>query len=384
MGIVHRDLKPDNIMVGRSRDGADVVKVVDFGIAKAADSEGQNVTKTGLIVGTPEYMSPEQIAGDKLDGRSDLYSLALVAFNMLTGKLPFPAASAQESLIMRLTEQPRTLGETRPDVAWPAALQAVMDRALVRDMGHRYAKTTEFARELVRAVEAMPETQVAEGGTLVMSASPAGSPATAVAGAPTSAVPATRIGSLPERPGSHPERSEGPGLGAPDVVALRKPVPKSKTPLIAAMVGSLAVVGAAGYYWVGAGSAASVGDTTQLAGAGAPASVSPAGVPMSQPLSATPALPTSVTMNEVKSLAGSLGTTDTAKTRRILNQLEQLRSVATDSTLDRLDIGIIQAKALLKDVDGACELALRVNTRKLSDVNRERLDVWLGQLNGCK
>ncbi|MBI4502725.1 MAG: serine/threonine protein kinase, partial [Gemmatimonadetes bacterium] len=81
LGIVHRDLKPDNIMITRGRDGSDVVKVVDFGIAKAmSGEEGQKVTKTGLVVGTPEYMSPEQLSGDKLDGRSDIYSLALVLY----------------------------------------------------------------------------------------------------------------------------------------------------------------------------------------------------------------------------------------------------------------------------------------------------------------
>src|SRR5204863_13642 len=90
MGIVHRDLKPDNIMIAKARDGGDLVKVVDFGIAKAHGNEAQKVTKTGMVVGTPEYMSPEQLSGDKLDGRSDIYSMGLVAFNMLTGLLPFP------------------------------------------------------------------------------------------------------------------------------------------------------------------------------------------------------------------------------------------------------------------------------------------------------
>ena len=107
LGIVHRDLKPDNIMITRGRDGADLVKIVDFGIAKAGNAENQKVTKTGLVVGTPEYMSPEQLAGDSLDGRSDIYSLALVGFNMLTGKLPFPSETVQESMIMRLTDRPR-------------------------------------------------------------------------------------------------------------------------------------------------------------------------------------------------------------------------------------------------------------------------------------
>ncbi|MHB1073857.1 MAG: serine/threonine-protein kinase [Gemmatimonadaceae bacterium] len=264
MGIVHRDLKPDNIMVGRTRDGTDLVKVVDFGIAKAADTEGQNVTRTGLIVGTPEYMSPEQIAGDRLDGRSDQYSLALVAFNMLTGTLPFPAASAQESLILRLTDAPRTLGESRPEVQWPPALQAVMDRALARDMAQRYARTTDFARELVRAVEAMPDTQMAAAGTLVMSA-----PAGASSGASSGEVPATRVASLRSHPDPERRAGEGsassatsavPSLATPDVAALRKPVSKNRLPLYATLAATLVVA-----VWGGSvlfrGSAASAANT---------------------------------------------------------------------------------------------------------------------------
>jgi len=156
MGIVHRDLKPDNIMITRARDGSDLVKVVDFGIAKAMNVEAQKVTRTGLVVGTPEYMSPEQIAGDPLDGRSDIYSLGLVAFNILTGRLPFLSKTAQESVIMRLTEPPRRLAEIRPQVPWSAAVQAVMDRALQRDATLRYASASEFGRALSAAVREQP------------------------------------------------------------------------------------------------------------------------------------------------------------------------------------------------------------------------------------
>src|SRR5689334_22967704 len=156
MGIVHRDLKPDNIMITRARDGGDLVKVVDFGIAKAMNVEAQKVTRTGLIVGTPEYMSPEQIAGDPLDGRSDIYSLGLVAFNILTGRLPFLSKTAQESVIMRLTEPPRRLAEIRPEVPWSPAVQAVMDRALERDAALRYASASEFGRALSAAVREQP------------------------------------------------------------------------------------------------------------------------------------------------------------------------------------------------------------------------------------
>jgi serine/threonine-protein kinase len=172
MGIVHRDLKPDNIMVARTRDGGDLVKVVDFGIAKAAGNDAQKVTKTGLVVGTPEYMSPEQLSGDQLDGRSDIYSLGLVAFNMLTGTLPFPSDSAQEAMIMRLTDKPKPLAEMKRDRAWPADVQAVIDRALERDVKLRYQNATDFGMALYNAIQRMPETVVAEAGTTVMGAVP--------------------------------------------------------------------------------------------------------------------------------------------------------------------------------------------------------------------
>ncbi|NUO65001.1 MAG: protein kinase [Gemmatimonadaceae bacterium] len=200
LGIVHRDLKPDNIMIARNRDGSDCVKVVDFGIAKASNNEVQKVTRTGYIVGTPEYMSPEQLAGDVLDGRSDVYSLALVAFATLTGQLPFPSETAQESMIMRLTERPRTLAELKPEVPWPAELQAVMDRGLSRDAAARYPSAAEFGRDFERAIERMPRTVETEARTSII-ATPA-VPATRVAPAPTmagasTAVRATRRSRLP-------------------------------------------------------------------------------------------------------------------------------------------------------------------------------------------
>jgi len=173
-GIVHRDLKPDNIMIARNRDGSDLVKVVDFGIAKASTSDAQKVTQTGLVVGTPEYMSPEQLAGDQLDGRSDIYSLGLVAFNCLTGTLPFPSNSAQEAMIMRLTDKPKSLADMKPDRQWSTELQSVMNKALARDANDRYQTAPEFGRDMARAVEKMPATVVADMGTMVINADAAG------------------------------------------------------------------------------------------------------------------------------------------------------------------------------------------------------------------
>jgi serine/threonine protein kinase len=168
MGIVHRDLKPDNIMLTKNRDGTDCVKVVDFGIAKVANNDAQKVTRTGLVVGTPEYMSPEQLAGDKLDGRSDIYSLGLVSFAMLTGKLPFPGETLQESMIARLTDEPARLVEMKADVNWPASVQTVMDKALQRDAELRYASANEFGRDLFAAIAAMPESAATNAFTAVM------------------------------------------------------------------------------------------------------------------------------------------------------------------------------------------------------------------------
>src|SRR5204862_1398675 len=150
LGIVHRDLKPDNIMLSRRKGGGDTVKVVDFGIAKAVggDEAGQKVTKTGLVVGTPEFMSPEQLSGDTLDGRSDLYSLALVFYRTLSGKLPFEATTVQETMIKRLTDEPTPLAQARPDLAFPAALQPVLDTALARTPSDRYQTVAKFAADI--------------------------------------------------------------------------------------------------------------------------------------------------------------------------------------------------------------------------------------------
>jgi serine/threonine protein kinase len=173
MGIIHRDLKPDNIMIARGRAGEDVAKVVDFGIAKAMEADDQKVTKTGLAIGTPEYMSPEQLGGDQLDSRTDIYSLGLVTFNMLTGQLPFPSVVSREALIMRLTEKPRTLAEIRNDVQWPAELQTVMDKALANHPADRYQHVSQFGRELVTAVATMPESAFTSTGTLELAPFPA-------------------------------------------------------------------------------------------------------------------------------------------------------------------------------------------------------------------
>lgn len=199
LGIVHRDLKPDNIMIARARDGTDVVKVVDFGIAKAmTGEEGQKVTRTGLVVGTPEYMSPEQLSGDVLNGRSDIYSLALVFFRMVTGALPFQAESSQETMIKRLTDDPLKLSEVAPDAGWPPRLQGVMDRALERMPADRYESAALFARDALDAVRGAGRPIVGvdtEGATEVIGAGGVTEqlPSTRVSGGPDETTPQTPV-----------------------------------------------------------------------------------------------------------------------------------------------------------------------------------------------
>jgi len=254
-GIVHRDLKPDNIMVARNRDGSDLVKVVDFGIAKASSSDAQKVTKTGLVVGTPEYMSPEQLAGDRLDGRSDIYALGLVAFNCLSGALPFAANSAQEAMIMRLTDMPRTLAEVRPEIAWPAELQATLDLALTRDAADRYQSAAQFGRAFAAACALLPDAPSAEAGTMVLS--PADVPSTRVArpGGATAASAGARAGARAAAPAAAPTAAPAPAAGG-----------RSRGPLIGGGIGAVLLV--AGLVWklgVGGGSTtAAPGDSTNV------------------------------------------------------------------------------------------------------------------------
>ncbi|MEP6744021.1 MAG: protein kinase [Gemmatimonadota bacterium] len=216
-GIVHRDLKPDNIMIAQ-QGGKDLVKVVDFGIAKAVggDESGQKVTKTGLVVGTPEYMSPEQLSGDKLDGRSDLYSLALVYYRMITGTLPFQAETSQETMIKRLTDDPMPLAQALPTGRFPGGLQHAMDRALARYAADRYADAVEFARDVDAALVGIaPE----GGATMIVGANDM---KTMVAGAAkgTSAMPKTRISKPGENVSAAPAKKSPVGLIAAGVTVL--------------------------------------------------------------------------------------------------------------------------------------------------------------------
>ena len=147
LGIIHRDLKPENVMLCRDAGGADRAVVMDFGLAKQRrmGREARKLTATGIVLGTPEFMSPEQIRGKPLDPRTDIYSLGLVTCEMLTGQLPFVGETQQEIMIARLTGDPAALGQLRPDLRFPAAVEAAIARSLDREPRARFATAPEFA-----------------------------------------------------------------------------------------------------------------------------------------------------------------------------------------------------------------------------------------------
>jgi serine/threonine-protein kinase len=138
--VVHRDIKPANVMY---EPESDQVKVTDFGIARITDS---SKTKTGMVLGTPSYMSPEQLAGKKIDGRSDLFSLGVTLYQMSCGKLPFEGDSMAQLMF-------RIANEAHPDIrtvnpALPECLLKIIDKALVKDADARYQTGVEMARDL--------------------------------------------------------------------------------------------------------------------------------------------------------------------------------------------------------------------------------------------
>ncbi len=204
-GVVHRDLKPHNVIIdeeGRAR-------VTDFGIARAGASE---MTLTGSIMGTAQYLSPEQAQGQMVSGSSDLYSIGVVLYEMLTGVVPFDGETAVAIAFKQVSASPRPPSEVNPSV--PPRLDAVVLRALAKDPAQRYADADEFIAALQREREALPAS-AATAGTAVLSAGAAGA-GWAAAGAAAPEGPPTGALLLPavEHYEEREEPDEGPGVGS--------------------------------------------------------------------------------------------------------------------------------------------------------------------------
>ena len=156
-GIVHRDMKPENVFI-ETREGDDHVKVLDFGIAKiiADDRSAPALTAVGQTLGTLEFMSPEQLRGQKLDGRSDLYALGMMAYEMLTGTLPFASAKSPIEIInFHMRQEPPPPSKLNDKVSIPAEVDAIIVKMVAKDRDKRFADAAALREEIERTKRAL-------------------------------------------------------------------------------------------------------------------------------------------------------------------------------------------------------------------------------------
>jgi serine/threonine-protein kinase len=207
LGMIHRDIKPDNISLVDTPEG-EMVKVLDFGIAKVkearmGESAGMTLTGTGVVIGTPQYMSPEQAMGkrgDELDGRADLYSLGIVMYQMLTADLPFKADTTMEMLLAHMQKPPAPISLSHPELGVPEPVAALTMRLLEKNRDMRPAS----ARVLIQEIEKAEKEMASVGKTRVMSAEEMRAGADQAAG-----------GAIPPRPQPAPGRPIEPVRVAP-------------------------------------------------------------------------------------------------------------------------------------------------------------------------
>ncbi len=184
-GVIHRDIKPHNIMLA-AVDGAEYVKVLDFGLVKAMESEEEeHLTSTGQVLGTPQYMPPEQAGGDTVDHRSDLYSLTGTLFYCLTGHSPFGANSVRKALQAAITQSVPPVSTYRLGAPVPKSIDALIAKGLKAEQDERFQSTDEFVEALGEALAGLSDaeldavpTYVTDGGKESGSGSSAGRPAT--------------------------------------------------------------------------------------------------------------------------------------------------------------------------------------------------------------
>jgi serine/threonine-protein kinase len=201
-GVVHRDLKPENVFLARSTSGREVTKILDFGIAKIADPASGTATQAGIVVGTPEYLAPEQAMGTAVDGRADVYAVGLIAWRMLAGRHPFKAEDARGLLMMQATKPVPPLTDPRPDLATYPALVAAVAKACAKDQHARQQSAAALRDELAAAIG--PAFMMPPGATPAPAVSVVSLTSLGAVELPPSPLPAGALRPAPPLPGFEP------------------------------------------------------------------------------------------------------------------------------------------------------------------------------------
>jgi len=251
LGVIHRDLKPANIFLVEHGDEADFVKILDFGLVKnVSETKAEELTKTGLFMGSPKYMAPEQISGDKVDVRTDIYALGIIMYEMMTGKVPFDSATSVNILMAHVKEAAAPLREMNPEVQVSEAMEDLIARCMRKSPDERFASMDDVLATLKRTTTAPNGMTTGEYRTLTTSGS--GPQVSLPIGVDTGSngVPAL-LSPIPSDVGSVPSplsMSSGIGPasgGAP--LSLPPAAAGSKRTLLVAVVGALTVAGTLGY-----------------------------------------------------------------------------------------------------------------------------------------
>lgn len=231
-GMIHRDLKPENVFLCQQAGMKDYAKVLDFGLAKVTEREMRPgsiaLTQEGMVFGTPEFMSPEQAQGKKLTPASDIYSLAVILYEALTGKLPFDAKTGMEFIQAHVTAKPVPIALRAPEKTFPPLLQAVFDKAFAKDPQQRFVTALDFSRALEAVLEGKTELPAALAGNTTLpvgvqlpvdpdtpSQKPSGSAPPEGASGRVNTIPATPVAirrSESSLPSETPRASGGPSV----------------------------------------------------------------------------------------------------------------------------------------------------------------------------
>jgi serine/threonine-protein kinase len=304
--IVHRDLKPQNIMIAQS-DGQEIAKLVDFGIAKTFD-EATQLTSSGSTMGTPQYMAPEQAAGQPVDGRSDIYSLGIVMYEMLSGDVPFNDKSVTAIIIKHMKEAPQPPSLKNPAARIPEALEATVLKCLEKDPANRFQTAEEFTAALQAAAHMIHGVaEVLPGQAAILENQPTilanqGAIPAALTASVAEPAAARKSEAVPSTPATVRMSSDTRATAVRPAAAqlaerpvASKPTTASNIGVVAALVAAIVVaLGGALYYVVRSGNSAPASVSSEIpaatpAGANSePPPAVPAGAASAVPASAVP------------------------------------------------------------------------------------------------